>query len=159
MMVRLVAIAALCSLAACEGETSDDRSKFTIHARHLAAAPQTVFIIISNQSKDYLCVPLAEVRLGSGLIEVLPASKGDMFENRPPPDFLAGLDVGGGVQVIPPNSKREIFLDLLQLEGRQPPATGLRGKVRAISCRELFGSSHPRVDEGTFEVRLAQATR
>ena len=128
------ALIALCSLAACRAEPIGAPSNFSVQARHVPAAPQTVFINISNQSAEYLCVPSAEVRLGSGLINVLPESRSDVFENRPPPDLLGGVDVSEGVQVIPPNTKRDLFLDLSALEGRRPAPTGVRGKVHALSC-------------------------
>lgn len=152
-----LALIALCSVAGCRGEASGEASNFSVHARHVAEAPQTVFITVSNQSADYLCVPSAEVRLGGGFINVLPESSSDVFENRPPPDLLGGMDIREGVQVIPPRAKRDLFLDLSQLEGRRPPPTGLRGKVHAIACRDLFTSSHPHVNEQKFEVSFAYA--
>ena len=148
------ALIALCSLAACRGEPTGGPSSFSVQARHVPAAPQTVFINVSNQSAEYLCVPSAEVRLGSGLINVLPESRSDVFENRPPPDLLGGVDVSEGVQVIPPNTKRDLFLDLSELQGRRPAPTGVRGKVHALSCRELFNSPRPAVAEQTFEARF-----
>jgi hypothetical protein len=148
------ALIALCSIAGCRQEATGEASNFAVDARHIAEAPQTVFITVSNQSADYLCVPSAEVRLGSGFIKVLPESSSDVFENRPPPDLLGGMDVSEGVNVIPPRAKRRLFLDLSQLEGRSPPPTRLRGKVHAVACRELFTSPRPHVKEQAFEVSL-----
>ena len=150
-----LALVALCSVTGCREEVSGDASNFAIHARHIAEAPQTVFLTVSNQLADYLCVPSAEVQLGSGFINVLPESSRDVFENRPPPDLLGGMDVRQGVEVIPPRAKRDLFLDLSQLEGRRPPPTALRGKVHAVACRDLFTSSHPHVYEQAFEVSIA----
>jgi hypothetical protein len=148
------ALIALCGVGGCRQAAIGEAPNFSVHARHIAEAPQTVFITVSNQSADYLCVPSAEVRLGSGFINVLPESSSDVFENRPPPDLLGGMDVSEGVKVIPPKTKRDLFLDLSQLEGRSPPPTGLRGKVHAVACRDLFISSRPRVNEQAFGVSL-----
>ena len=150
-----LALIALCGVTGCREEVSGDASNFAVHARHIAEAPQAVFLTVSNQSADYLCVPSAEVRLGSSSIKVLPESSSDVFENRPPPDLLGGIDLREGIEVISPRARRDLFLDLSQLEGRRPPPTGLRGKVHAVACRDLFTSLHPHVNEQAFEVSIA----
>lgn len=157
MMGRAFALAALCGLAACRGEAADPPSNFEVQARRLAEGPWTVFLTIDNRSPNYLCVASADLRLGSGFIDVLPASGSDIFENRPPPDLVAGVDVSEGLQVIPPNAKRDLLIDLSPVEGRRPRATGLSGKVRALACRNLFSAARPLAREQNFGVSLVHA--
>jgi hypothetical protein len=92
--------------------------------------------------------------LGGGSIQVLPVSGTDVFDNRPPPDLLAGLNVRSGLVVIPPHVTRDAYVDISALAGRKPPATGLRGQVKAVSCRELFNARRPHVGQQGYAVRL-----
>ena len=155
-MARAFPIVALCCLDACREQAPNANAQFAVHARYVEIT-RTVVITLTNQSADYLCVATWDVTLGSSLINVLPPSKDDSFENRPPPDFIGDFDVRGGVQVIPPGKNRDLYLDLRELESRQPPAIAVRGRVRATTCRELFSSAHPSATEQPFEVALPKS--
>ena len=156
MMPRAYSLVALCSLVGCRQQIPDASAQFALHARYVAIT-QTVVITLTNRSAGYLCVATWDVTPGSPLIKVLPASKDDSFENRPPPDLIGDFDVRGGVQVVPPGKNRDLYLELSTLDGRQPPATAVRGRVRATPCRELFSSARPRATEQPFEVALSKS--
>ena len=142
-------------LAACNGHALNQPAAFSVHARYVPVV-QTVVITLTNNSADYLCVATADHFLDSGLIEVLPASKDETLENRPPPQLIGDFDVSAGVEVVLPKGTRDLPIDLTHIDRRQPTATSVRGKIRATSCRELFTSSSPHATEQAFAVSLSK---
>jgi len=153
-MMRFIPIGACLGLAACQRQAPVDPPAFSLHARYVPVV-RTVVITVTNRSSDFLCVATADRFLDSGLIAVLPASKNDNFENRPPPELIGDFDVSAGVEVVLPKGSRDLSLDMTQLEGRRPKATSVRGKIRAASCKELFSFTHPRATEQGFELTLS----
>lgn len=154
LMMRSVSIGVLFCLAACQRQAPGEPASFSVRARYVPAV-QTAVITVTNRSQDYLCVATADHFLDSGLIKVLPASKNDNFENRPPPELIGDFDVSAGVEVVQPRGSRDLSLDLTELEGRQPKATSVRGKIRAASCKELFSTTRPRALEQSFALNLS----
>jgi hypothetical protein len=145
---------ALTTLSGCHDGQASTTPSFTIEASYQSRVPELLEIKITNKSADYLCLSRDDFDLGGGSIQALPASTPDAFDNRPPPDFLGGLNVRSGLMVVPPQVTRDAYVDLTALAGRKPAVTGLSGTVRVVACRDLFSAARAHSGQQTYSVAL-----
>jgi hypothetical protein len=143
-------------MAGCRVDSGHQQPIFSVDAKTNSDVPHNVILKLHNRSGNYICIPVAEVRLGSPIVSVEPPSLDDYGENRPPPVLLGGLDVGEGLHVLPPRESYTVFLNISDLNGRSPPAKLVHGQIRAVGCKDLFGSNRPTIDVRPFQVLLDQ---
>ena len=152
-MIRFAPLIGFLLLQGCQLPESERKSHFLVEAISKPELGDNVLLRIRNPSQDYLCVPIAEVSLGSQ-IKAEPPTKYETVVNRPPAELLSGLDVVAGVYVIPPGGEFDAFLDLTELNGRVPAATAITGQVRGADCKDLFTGEDAHIQSETFTTPL-----
>jgi hypothetical protein len=151
----MTVLALACSsveLAGCKAKVANPSQLFDLHASTNPLIPGNILLKLHNRTGEYICIPIAEVGLGSGFVFVEPRASSGFMENRPPPKLLKGLDILGGLYVVPPNEDLDVLLNISDLAERVRLADSVSGVVRGAACKELFQPAAAKLTTVPFQV-------
>jgi hypothetical protein len=131
---------------------ADQSQLFDLHASTNPLVPGNILLKVHNRTGEYICIPIAEVELGSGFVSVDPRASSGFQENRPPPKLLKELDIIGGLYVVPPKEDQDMFLNISDLAERVRVADSVSGVVRGAACKELFEPGAAKLTTVPFKV-------